>query len=666
MVKKKNKKRNKKIVIAVAIIVLVIAGSFGALFFTGTISAPSGTGQGLFGLFGLGGGDYGTGIALDTNTKYSTNMGVSGIDETMGPVFYRIIDASIGSEAKVTAQGMIIVNANRPPEQWWISPYIIDKITGYWYIVYYKESTGASWTKIIDKTSFVGSRVIRVGELSGNGFQSGWTLGLGSPPFLYECNPISFWIKASSQGTGAIKVEVHCSVSWKVGTETVGDILCSSDEAYIAPQPPNEVPPPATPGQTTLTITTTPGAVVKVYGVGVKTADADGRTVWTNMRNGAYEVLIQYTSGGYHDKWVYVTFPDTTQLSAPLTPTGGGAQAPSPYDLTIQTNIDNCIVKISKGSYSNTKSTTNYASVTWTDLDEGRYDVTISKSGLRTQTIQVDIPGAGTVQVYMQREYTAPPQEPVKKPVRPEYNQKPQVRTITGPSSGNVGVEYEFSATAYDPDDNLLLYKFYWGDGTSTGWLSDSKAKHTYISDGLYNLFVQAYDGLTYGDSNVHPVAIGTAAGSNQLIVPLITGENFVAGTYATAIIKVMTDVNENDFDIKVTVISASGDYLINNEILPKTKSGNMYTASATFKCDDVGIVTISAQTASKSPLYSDSLIRGKQIYCSASGEAPAVPLGENVTSGAPPGTTPKIPGFELPLCVLAIAIIILMRKKYK
>ena len=51
-------------------------------------------------------------------------------------------------------------------------------------------------------------------------------------------------------------------------------------------------------------------------------------------------------------------------------------------------------------------------------------------------------------------------------------NQPPETPTApTGPSSGQKGVEYLFSAVTTDPDGDNISYFFDWGDGTNSGWV---------------------------------------------------------------------------------------------------------------------------------------------------------------------------------------------------
>jgi len=43
--------------------------------------------------------------------------------------------------------------------------------------------------------------------------------------------------------------------------------------------------------------------------------------------------------------------------------------------------------------------------------------------------------------------------------------------TITGPSSGKPGIQYEYTFAADDPDNLDISYYIDWGDGTNSGWI---------------------------------------------------------------------------------------------------------------------------------------------------------------------------------------------------
>lgn len=79
-----------------------------------------------------------------------------------------------------------------------------------------------------------------------------------------------------------------------------------------------------------------------------------------------------------------------------------------------------------------------------------------------------------------------------------DYPQIPQ--TPSGPTEGETGVEYVFSATTTDPEEDSVLFWFDWGDGTNTGWLGPYHSGDTcaackaWMNSGEFGLKVKAKD----------------------------------------------------------------------------------------------------------------------------------------------------------------------------
>jgi len=69
-----------------------------------------------------------------------------------------------------------------------------------------------------------------------------------------------------------------------------------------------------------------------------------------------------------------------------------------------------------------------------------------------------------------------------------------------GPSEGKIKIEYSFSSSTDDPEGDQILYKFDWGDNTSSEWLGpyDSgdtvNAVHAWNFEGDYEIKVKAMD----------------------------------------------------------------------------------------------------------------------------------------------------------------------------
>lgn len=70
----------------------------------------------------------------------------------------------------------------------------------------------------------------------------------------------------------------------------------------------------------------------------------------------------------------------------------------------------------------------------------------------------------------------------------------------SGPTDGNVGIEYTYTANTTDPNDDRIYYLFDWGDGSDSGWVgphnsgATATAKHTWDEEGDYEVKVKAKD----------------------------------------------------------------------------------------------------------------------------------------------------------------------------
>jgi hypothetical protein len=97
---------------------------------------------------------------------------------------------------------------------------------------------------------------------------------------------------------------------------------------------------------------------------------------------------------------------------------------------------------------------------------------------------------------------------------QPDYVSRP---SVSGPTSGDTGVSYEFSASSIDPYGHNIRYTFDWGDGspqTVTGWYSSGDtayASHSWSSEGIFSVTVRAQcdNGAWSSWSNPYTVQIG-------------------------------------------------------------------------------------------------------------------------------------------------------------
>ena len=64
----------------------------------------------------------------------------------------------------------------------------------------------------------------------------------------------------------------------------------------------------------------------------------------------------------------------------------------------------------------------------------------------------------------------------------------------SGPTQGNQGVSYTFTASTTDPEGDPIEYWFEWGDGNNSGWVSPGSASHAWATEGIFNVTVKARD----------------------------------------------------------------------------------------------------------------------------------------------------------------------------
>jgi len=79
-------------------------------------------------------------------------------------------------------------------------------------------------------------------------------------------------------------------------------------------------------------------------------------------------------------------------------------------------------------------------------------------------------------------------------------NQNPIKPTISGPNSGIIGVDYNFTFTTTDPDNENVYYYIEWGDGTVQDWIGPYSSgeeviiSHTFNKRGNFDIKAKARD----------------------------------------------------------------------------------------------------------------------------------------------------------------------------
>jgi hypothetical protein len=82
--------------------------------------------------------------------------------------------------------------------------------------------------------------------------------------------------------------------------------------------------------------------------------------------------------------------------------------------------------------------------------------------------------------------------------MQPFTNNAPEADRPTGDKKGEVGIEYIFTATASDPDGDMIeYYRWDWDDGNISDWLDTDEASHIYLYEDVFKIRVQVKD--SYG-----------------------------------------------------------------------------------------------------------------------------------------------------------------------
>ena len=179
----------------------------------------------------------------------------------------------------------------------------------------------------------------------------------------------------------------------------------------------------------------------------------------------------------------------------------------------------------------------------------------------------------------------------------------PDKPTITGPTTGDPLVEYEYTFVATHPDGEDLDYWIDWGDGTTDGWLGTFESgeeiivPHTFDEAGIFEITAKARD-IIGGEgewSDPYEVMMGNIAPS----VPLISGPS--TGQAGTAYDFTFTSEDPNGDDVQYYIKWGNGD------TTPWTTlqaSGTPYAKSHTW--DDKGTFTIEAKAKDEHGAESD------------------------------------------------------------
>jgi len=137
-----------------------------------------------------------------------------------------------------------------------------------------------------------------------------------------------------------------------------------------------------------------------------------------------------------------------------------------------------------------------------------------------------------------------------------DENQPPNPPAVDGPTSGEPEIEYEYTFTVTDPEEDGMYLWIDWGDGTTDGWLGeydsgeDIIVAHTYDEAGIYEITAKARD-INYNEgeySEPYVVAIGNLPPET----PTIQGPE--SGKIGTSYDYIFTSTDPNGDQIKYFV----------------------------------------------------------------------------------------------------------------
>jgi len=126
----------------------------------------------------------------------------------------------------------------------------------------------------------------------------------------------------------------------------------------------------------------------------------------------------------------------------------------------------------------------------------------------------------------------------------------------SGPATGQMGIEYTFTATTIDPEGDNISFMFDWGDGNFSDWIGPfasggiGSATHSWPTIGPYQVRVKAKDDSAGRESDWSPAHTITIVEAPILRIHWITGGMFFVKT----LIKNNGGVTANNVDWSISL----------------------------------------------------------------------------------------------------------------
>lgn len=175
-----------------------------------------------------------------------------------------------------------------------------------------------------------------------------------------------------------------------------------------------------------------------------------------------------------------------------------------------------------------------------------------------------DAPGVGDY-IFCYEYGEVIPNDPPEKPSTPD-----------GETAGEINVEYAYTTSTTDPDEDALEYLFDWGNGDDSGWVgpyasgATAEASYTWTSPGEYEVKVKARDELQFESPWSDPLTVTiTAPPEPDLKITAIEG-----GTGITVTVENTGDADATNIAWTITI---TGGFIV----IPKDGEGTITSIAA-------------------------------------------------------------------------------------
>jgi len=182
----------------------------------------------------------------------------------------------------------------------------------------------------------------------------------------------------------------------------------------------------------------------------------------------------------------------------------------------------------------------------------------------------------------------------------PNENNAPDLWSYSGQTEdieAEVGVPEPVSAYANDDDDTTMLeYKWFWGDGSTSGWTTSNDASHTYAKDGYYTADVAVREASTsngYDDFFMVSKQVRFIVRDTSNVAPTITSCTSAPASPDTATLMWFnaTATDPDDTAIYYTWTFGDGHSLDGQNVRYQYTTDGSYTATLSVDDHHIGAV---------------------------------------------------------------------------